>query len=474
MTEALELDDIQGLVARGYGGLKAASFLLLEIEEGAEAAARTWLGGLADRVTPGSMRPEDRALHAALSASGLVKLGLPADTLHTFGPEFVGGMATEFRQRILGDTDASAPTNWYWGGPTTPAIDVILLLYATDQTALVAFIEEQTAGFAAGGVAEIARLDTATLTDREPFGFRDGISQPTIPGLGREDTPANTIKAGEFVLGYENEYGLYTDRPTVLASADPQGRLPQRPDSADQHDLGRNGSYLVIRQLSQDVRGFWRFVDEVTREPDGSSSPEARTKLAAKMVGRWPDGAPVTVSPERDDPALGDLNDFGYGQSDGAGLSCPVGAHVRRTHPRDSLDPDPGTERSIELDKRHRLLRRGRTYGSTIAPGDRLADGSDAADSGERGIHFICLCANITRQFEFVQHTWVNNPKFDGLYDDVDPLVGRRGPGGATFTIPGAPVRERINGLPPFVTVRGGGYFFLPGLRALRYLAGLA
>jgi Dyp-type peroxidase family len=349
-----------------------------------------------------------------------------------------------------------------------------LLLYARDQAELEALSQDEEARFPAGGVVPLDRLDTATLTDREPFGFRDGISQPTIPGLGREDKPDNTVKAGEFVLGYENEYGRYTDRPSVPVSADPQGRLPQHPDNADQHDLGRNGSYLVIRQLSQDVRGFWRFVDAATRDAHGASSPEARTKLAAKIVGRWPDGAPVTVSPDLDDPALSDLNDFGYGKSDGAGLSCPVGAHVRRTHPRDSLDPDPGTERSIELDKRHRLLRRGRAYGSTIAPEDRLTDTPASDNGGERGIHFISLCAYITRQFEFVQHTWVNNPKFDGLYDDVDPLVGRRGPGGATFTIPGAPVRERINGLPTFVTVRGGGYFFLPGLRALRYLASLA
>ena len=60
----------------------------------------------------------------------------------------------------------------------------------------------------------------------------------------------------------------------------------------------------------------------------------------------------------------------------------------------------------------------------------------DADDDEPRGLHFIVLCANIVRQFEFVQHTWVNNPKFDGLYDDVDPLVGRRDAGGATFTIP--------------------------------------
>ena len=470
MTETLELDDIQGLVARGYGTLKAASFVLLEIADADRA--RGWLRALADRVTPGTARPDDRAVHVAITAGGLTKLGLPDETLHLFGPELVTGMTTEFRQRILGDVDASAPTRWSWGGPDTQSIDLVLLLYASDEAALNALRADEEARFQDGGVTLVERLDTAPLTDREPFGFRDGISQPTVEGLGRTDTPANTVKAGEFVLGYQNEYGLYTDRPSVPASADPQGLLPAAPNDTDRHDLGKNGTYLVIRQLGQDVRGFWRFVDEAARGPNGASGDEARTRLAAKIVGRWPNGAPLTVSPDRDDPSLSDLNDFGYGKADGAGLSCPVGAHVRRTHPRDSLDPDPGSDRSIEIDRRHRLLRRGRAYGPTVPPEDRLSATPD--DDEPRGIHFITLCANITRQFEFVQHTWVNNPKFDGLYDDVDPLVGRRGPDGATFTIPGTPVRERVGGLPSFVTVRGGAYFFLPGLRALRYLASLA
>jgi len=469
MPETLELDDIQGLVARGYGTLSAASFVLLEIAN--PASARAWLGALANQVTSASSRPDDRAVHVAVTADGLSNLGLPAEILHSFAADFLDGMTGEFRQRILGDVDASAPERWHWGGPDSRAIDLALLLYARDTEAITRLYDELAAGFAAGGVAQVGRLDTAPLSDREPFGFRDGISQPTIDGLGRTDTPDNTIKAGEFVLGYLNEYGLYTDRPIVPASADPNNVLPQHPDSSDQHDLGRNGTYLVMRQLAQNVRAFWHFVDDATRGPDGTSNSDASIRLAAKMVGRWPNGAPLTLSPDRDDPSLGDANDFGYGQSDAAGLNCPIGAHVRRTHPRDSLDPDPGTDHSIELDKRHRLLRRGRAYGSTIPPENRLADSDDADDS--HGIHFICLCANITRQFEFVQHTWVNNPKFDGLYDDVDPLIGRRGPDGVSFTIPGAPVRERIRDLPAFVTVRGGGYFFLPGLRALRYLASL-
>ena len=135
------------------------------------------------------------------------------------------------------------------------------------------------------------------------------------------------------------------------------------------------------------------------------------------------------------------------------GWGCPVGAHIRRANPRDALDPDTGPDQSIRSVNRHRLLRRGRAY-------------HEPSDPSERGIHFICLSANIARQFEFVQHTWLNNPKFAGLYDDTDPLVAtHQGDAGRIFTVQARPFRQRVTGLPPFVTVKGGAYFFLPGLR---------
>lgn len=469
MSETLERDDIQGLVARGYGNLGAASFVLLEIVN--PAPARAWLGRLADRITSGSARPDDRALNIAFSAPGLGKLGLGPETLALFSQEFAGGMTTAHRRRVLGDVDASDPDRWAWGGPRTRPVDLLLALYARDETALASLHDDLAADFAGGDLAPVERLGTAPLDDREHFGFRDGISQPTLEGLPRPDLPSNIIKTGEFVLGYQNEYGLYTDRPVLDASADPGNLLPPVSGNSDERDLGRNGSYLVFRQLGQDVRGFWRFLDEVTRATDGTSDPLASTRLAAKMVGRWPNGAPLVLSPDRDDPRFANANDFGYGQADPAGLNCPVGAHVRRAHPRDSLDPEPGTDRSYALDKRHRLLRRGRKYGPPDSPDEQLTDG--AADEA-RGLHFICLCANIARQFEFVQHTWISNQKFDGLYDEVDPLIGRRDPGGANLSVPRRPFRQRITGLPSFVTVRGGAYFFLPGLRAIRYLASLS
>ena len=188
------------------------------------------------------------------------------------------------------------------------------------------------------------------------------------------------------------------------------------------------------------------------------------------MVGRWPTGAPLVAAPDRDDPTMADANDFGYHREDPHGLRCPKGSHIRRTHPRDSLDPDPGTDASIAVGKRHRIARRGRQYGELMRPDEAV--GSANGDE-ERGLHFICLNANIARQFEFIQHTWMNNPKFDGLYEDTDPVVTSRGGNVGTFTMPAAPVRVRVTGLPSFVTVHGGAYFFLPGISAIRYMGAL-
>ena len=294
------------------------------------------------------------------------------------------------------------------------------------------------------------------------------MSQPFVEGLSKTGPPENTVKAGEFLLGYENEYGLYTDRPLLDPSADPDGVLPRDAAGSGRADLGRNGSYLVFRQLRQDVPRFWHFVDTATRTADGRSDPAARVRLAAKMVGRWPSGAPLTLAPDADDPALADANDFAFHEHDRRGARCPIGSHIRRSNPRDSLDPRPGSAASFEINRRHRLLRRGREYGPPLSIEEALA-GDDRAD---RGLHFVCLNANIQRQFEFVNHTWLNNPKFADLYDDADPLVAPSAPHGGTFTMPTEGVRERVTNVPRFVSVRGGAYFLLPGLAALRYLAG--
>ena len=467
-ASVVDREDIQGLLIAGYGNLKAAAFVLLEIVDRPRAAH--WLGSVADVITSCAVKPETEAINLAVTPSGLRKLGLQQETLDQFSNEFVGGMTTQHRSRILGDTGVDAPERWRWGGPNNRSVDMLLLLYAVDQARLTVLYGGMAEAFETAGLSEIEKLQTAPLDVTEPFGFNDGISQPVVEGLPRPGRPEDTLKTGEMILGYRNEYGLYTDRPRLPPAADPENLLPPDANGSTDRDLGRNGTYLVMRHLEQDVPGFWRHLDRATARPDGSSDPEVRHRLAAKMVGRWLSGAPLVLSPEHEDERLGKANDFGYGRHDPVGLSCPIGAHVRRANPRDSLDPDPGTERSIALNKRHRILRRGRKYGSTLTPEEAVAGG---ADGEERGLYFICLNANIARQFEFVQHTWVNNPKFDGLYDEVDPIMGPRGEGSANYTMQATPVRERVSGLPQFVTVRGGGYFFLPGIRALRFLTGL-
>ena len=465
----LELDDIQGLLARGYGRLRAARFLVLRF--GDAPATRAWLSATAAAVTPATEDPHLRALHLALTSTGLEKLGVAGDALRGFSNEFREGMTTPHRQRVLGDFEQDDPARWRWGGTSTPPVDAVLMLYTANEEQMIAFAAERIAELGEAGLELVANLHATDIGDVEPFGFRDGISQPVAEGIGREGRPEDTLKPGEFVLGYPNEYGLLTDRPLVSPSDDPRDVLPRDSAGSNTKDLGRNGSYLVIRQLEQDVPAFWRFMDEAAKGADGQSSPEARTLLAAKMVGRWPGGASLALSPERDAEDLAKENDFGYHHDDADGLRCPIGSHARRANPRDSLDPDPGSEESIALNKRHRILRRGRAYGPLLSIEEALSAGNDGI---ERGLHFACLAGNIARQFEFIQHTWANNPKFDELYDEVDPIMGPRGESGAIFSIPAAPVRKRVTGIPSFVTVRGGAYFFLPGIRALRYLASLS
>ncbi len=474
MTVALDLDDIQGLIVRGYGRLGIARLLFLGITD--PAAARRWLAAVADEITPGRADPDDASMHVAFTYAGLEKLGLHPEALATkFPQEFVKGMTTDHRRRQLGDLDGNAPEHWSWGGPTTSPVHLVQLLYAKDEQVLKATAERHER--AREGLVTVKQLaDTVDLDRKEHFGFHDGISQPLIEGLPKAGPLADpdTVRAGEIILGYKNGYDRYTERPLLPAAADPSGLLPRDPEGSGAADLGRNGSYLVIRQLRQHVRDFWQFLDRATRRPDGSGDEAALLRLAAKMVGRWQSGAPLVMAPDQDVPALADANDFEYAHADVDGYRCPIGAHVRRANPRDSLDPDPGSQRSVDVGKGHRILRRGRAYGQPLSRDAALAGTAAGQDGdGDRGLYFMCLNANIARQFEFIQHTWVNNAKFGGLYDDPDPVIAAGRGLGSTFTVQAIPVRQRVTAVPSFVDVVGGAYFFLPGIRAVRYLASL-
>jgi deferrochelatase/peroxidase EfeB len=492
MSTALpvELDDIQGLVRFGYKHHAEASFLLLRVSD--REAARRWLATVpictAETVEP----PPPTALQIALTGEGMRALGVSEAIVEAFAADFVSGMANDAnRARRLGDVGANDPSRWQWGaGTRTPHLLVMLYALPGKLAAFQSAIEAQCAA----GFERMACLTTSDLDGIEPFGFMDGISQPLVDWQrkraaedGERGDYSNLSCLGEYLLGYPNEYGGYTDRPLIepaLAGA----RLPRAEDLPDRADLGRNGSYLVMRQLRQDVHRFWQFVD---RCADGDAA--VRDRIAGAMVGRSRDGVPL-VGPA--DEAIegggvpGDLNAFTY-RADPHGVRCPLGAHIRRSNPRNAdLPPGPPgivswVKRTLGFDSEalerdriastrfHRLLRRGREYGVGVPMTQALAE---PTASTETGLHFICLGANIARQFEFVQNAWAIGVHFDGLPNEGDPLLGTRvaADGTATdgFSIPRADgADDRLAGLPQFVTVLGGAYFFLPGIRALRFLA---
>lgn len=474
-SDAIEFDDIQGLVVRGYGSLPAACYLLLQITDPRKALP--WLRDLAGQITYANNRPDRQAINVAVTYHGLASLRIDQTILEGFSDEFRSGMTTPHKRRILGDDGDSAPEYWQWGGPATPQVHLLLLCYARDDHVLNALYNELQTGIASHGLTQIARLGTEPLPDfKEHFGFRDSIGQPYVAEFDRHDKRRpHPVPLGEILLGYRNGYDRYTQRPLVDASQDPDSQLATDPEGSVQHDLGLNGTYLVFRQLAQDVPGFWRTLKHQAEETDHESADAVR--LAAKLVGRWPSGTALVQAPDQDDPTVSDKDEFQYHATDAEGLKCPLGAHIRRTHPRDSLAPEPGSKKSIAFSNRHRLLRRGRVYGKpfddSLDPAIFL-ENLDREDAPvDRGLHFICLGANVGRQFEFVQHTWANNPNFNGLYRDPDPIIGNRHAHGLPqdrFTIQRRPARCQLQGLPSFVQTRGGGYFFLPSRRALAFL----
>jgi deferrochelatase/peroxidase EfeB len=494
---SVDLADVQGLVRFGHGQLGEAVFLLLRVVDAGAAAA--WLEAAPVTSAVTLEPPPDRALQIALTRPGLEAMRVPAAVIRDFSIEFQAGMAGEAsRSRRLGDVGGNDPADWRWGGSEATVPHLAVLLYAREG-GLAAWRQAACGEAFARAFTLQTELATNDIGEIEPFGFVDGLSQPRLDWRRSLVRPTkdrlrygNLLALGEVLLGYPDEYGYYAERPLIEPGTELRAEaLPPAEDDPARRDLARNGSYLVLRQLEQDVRGFWRFVDAAA-----GHDPGRRGRLAAAMVGRTRDGTPlVPRSPEAidgTDPA--GPNSFTF-EGDPEGVRCPIGAHIRRANPRTpDLPGGPGgllsrlvrilgfDREALRLDlvastRFHRILRRGREYGPALPMEQALQPGDDTE---VRGLHFICLCANIARQFEFVQGAWVNGAKFAGLADEADPLLGSRAPlaGGrptARFTMPRADgLPERIEGLPPFVHVRGGAYFFLPGIRALRWIAGCA
>jgi Dyp-type peroxidase family len=429
---------------RGYR-LPYAGYVFLRISDG--AAARSALEDfLPDVITAEHWTDKpDAGINLSFSFEGLKALGLADRSLDAFPAEFRDGMAA--RAAVLGDAGESAPENW-----EAPFRDgsghVLVMISAKDEAALEERNERVQGAVARNSGADVVgyQLGAALEGGREHFGYADGFAQPAIEGSGFDALPGQgavegngwrPIKPGEFILGYEDEQGATTPAPP--------------PD-----DFGVNGSFLVYRKLHQDVAGFRRALREAA-----AHYPGGEEMLAAKIVGRWRDGTPLDRSPDAPNPAVvadpGRNNAFDYA-SDPEGLRCPVGAHVRRMNPRRSLPFDG------KLVNRHRIIRRGITYGTL------LPDGADD-DGQDRGVIFMCLQASIARGFEFVQSQWGNGGNAFRLGQDQDVILGPQDTQStAKMTVPGRPP-FLLGPLSRVVTVRGGEYYFTPGVNGLRHLA---
>lgn len=466
-SRPLDLCEIQGNVIRGYR-FPVARHLFLRVQHA--AGARVTVRELLPHVTTAQDRHHDgghwshgvkprSALNVAFTWRGLEALGVPQPALWAFPPEFRAGMRA--RADVLVDIGHNAPARWdaIWQGDD---VHMALMLNAATPAAL----DEREAWLLAlvsrhHGFLLVGRQDAAMETDngrmREHFGFLDGFGNPEIAGAPGRSRPGRgkisgrngwaPLAPGEFLLGYRNEAGEVA--PT------PQPSL-----------LFRNGTFMVYRKLHQNVGTFRRFLRE-----EGARYPGGPALLAAKLMGRWPDGTPLALSPDHPDPRLADDDqrntDFRYGD-DPQGARCPLGAHTRRANPRDGLGFGGLTV------NRRRIIRRGIPYGAYTppdAPGD---------DHGEHGLLFIAFMADFAEQFEFIQQQWMNYGNDFALGNDADPVVATRtgvaASGRARHLITGDAVHPTYScvGLPQFVETRGGDYFFVPALAALDIIAGPA
>lgn len=513
----------QAIVISGFGDLKTGRALFLRLSK----PGGDWLEELRkvapiSTAEPPTEAEKSRSAAIAFTWSGLKTMGLDERALASFSEPFREGMLQEDRLRRLGDrrkdewlkTVVDGGPRWSgnclaFSAPrepgTTPfdvhdpdskettlrtdlTVHVLLLLYANDDAEADAWRKEVELALAPFGASVVHHLPLITDPNHigvssEHFGFADGLSQP-VPF----DAEANVVvkdgapvardvvqgvPLGEILFGYRN--GHNEPAPGPVVPADEKGRpeaagLEPHRQGEGFFDFGKDGSYLVARELLQDVAAFWHSMDANAariRQQDPRANHVTADWLAERVVGRNRSGhllCPHPVNVLQPGPDGGPDSGYRFYKSDLHGTGCPPGSHVRRANPRDALSPFPddgALEAALKSANNHRILRRGRKFGSKIA--DERKD-----DKVRRGLLFMCLNTDIARQFEFVQQTWLMNSNFATLLDETDPLVGPPG----RMTIREEPLRRTLN-VDTFVRMAGGEYFFLPSLPALAYLEAL-
>lgn len=459
-------------------------------------------------------------VNIAFTFRGLLNLGLPTRTLRLLPDEFIDGMAS--RAGILGDVEASSVSGWdpVWresagdegsvGASRARAVHIWLSLnaQADERGEPVPALEEKTqwirdlcqasmggvellaghgprqAEFQAAKALMVKNNGRTVPTGKEHFGFSDGIGNPVFDGQYEPQIEAQRV-IGRGKLMPDQTWAPLATGEFILGHADESQQIPP---AAPPADFMRNGTFMVYRKLHQNVASFQSYIERLAQhygETMDVSREEASETVRAKMAGRWSDGVPLMAAPtypewqafnerwaeDGDREAALEhaqaLIDFKYAD-DPDGLKCPITAHIRRVNTRDMLDPALATGETSKrngsaLNKRRRILRRGLPYGRF----DPKANGDDS----EHGIIFMTLCASIFRQFEFVQQQWVQYGLDFNAGNDTCPLIGNHG-ADAKFVIASDPASGKppfiCDQLPQFVTTRGGDYFFIPSITALR------
>ncbi|HEX7640681.1 MAG TPA: peroxidase [Burkholderiaceae bacterium] len=512
MTAPLDLFDIQGDIVRPYGrfGFPFARYVFFNIRDGRRG--RAFLSAVTARVTtaatwnagPDPIPKPLATTNVALTYQGLKSLELPQASLSGFPEEFVMGMKA--RKDILGDDGPSSPEYWdpIWRASRVKDrnLDVHVLVSLNAQT--MEALEEryrwlqETAAASDGGAVQLtghrgedgedlpyqeghALVENGQPCSKEHFGYTDGIGDPYFEGLA--DAPERVrgrgkqldggkwapLATGEFLLGHIDEAHEYPPAPNPFL-------------------LSRNGTFMVYRKLHENVASFESFLERESRGFAGS-----KEMLKAKFVGRWADnGAPLVAAPDDKSKAdwdarfarAGDaerdrmLSDFTYDE-DMSGAKCPFSSHIRRINPRASLEFKQGDNPAAQvvskdafdtpgaLTNRRRIIRRGLPYGAVK---DR------SSDRGNHGIVIMMLNADIGRQFEFVQQQWINYGNDFKASNDKEILLGNHDKEYPSRAVLAAdPDGERppyfLRNIPRLVETRGGDYFFIPSMTALRLIA---
>ncbi len=494
MTTQLDLMDIQGNVLRAYGrfSFPVARYLFLRIHDGDQG--RMFIRAVTGRVTtaanwgsgPNAIEKPTATTNIAFTYDGLEALELPRDSLAGFPPEFAMGMKK--RKDILGDDGPSAPEHWdkVWQGEPVHmfiSINAQQPQYLEARTKWILELVNNSAGAVSlvlghrghDGADNLPYQDAKVVLEngmpssKEHFGYADGIGDPVFEGL--PGAPERVLGRGKQIRG---GWAPLATGEFILGHLDEAREYPAAPDP---FLLSRNGSFMVYRKLHQNVGTFNAYLDK-----EGASYPGGREQLAAKFVGRWRDnGAPLAHAPDMESKKAWDarfaqatekeqdkmLSDFTF-DDDPNGAKCPFSSHLRRINPRASLEHETGAfDTPGALSDRRRVLRRGLPYGDVY---------DSKSDHGNHGIVIMMMGASISRQFEFVQQQWLNYGNDFRAGNDKEIILGnhkRNPPSKAVIQVDpdGDGVPYFLQNIPRLVETRGGDYFFVPSMTALRMIA---